>query len=153
SLRGIGAAVSIFARTSTEVFGLFVRGDLPLMKGELTFMSLISLLPGHHPGLGLFRVSQLLGYDNSQGTTVSLFGGMYGDFGVAGIVIGAFLLGAVLGRLEQKSSQNDGLMAIFYGIILAYYINMIYGGQFLDASLLWKLWVAMVAVAYCRTGR
>ncbi len=152
-LRSVAAALSIFARTSIETFGLFVQGFLPKLHGEVSFMSIISLLPGKHPGLGLFRISQMLGYDAQAGTTVSLFGGMYADFGLAGVVTAAPLVGLLLGALERRAQQGDGLVGVYYGVALAYYINMTYGGQLLDASLLWKLWLAGIAVRYCRHGR
>jgi oligosaccharide repeat unit polymerase len=153
NLRSTAAALSIFARTSIETFGLFVQGFLPKLHGEVSFMSIISLLPGKHPGLGLFRISQMLGYDAQAGTTVSLFGGMYADFGLAGIIVAAPLLGLLLGVLEQRAQEGDGLVGVYYAIALAYYINMTYGGQLLDASLLWKLWLGAILVRYCRHGR
>jgi len=150
--RAIAAGLSIFARTSIEVFGMFVAGTLKKLHGEIAFMSLISLLPGHHPGLGLFRISEMLGYDPQSGTTVSLIGGMYADFGVAGVLVASPLLGLALGYLEQRARGGDRLTGLFYAIALAYFFNMIYGGQLLDASLLWKLWLAVIAVRYCREG-
>jgi oligosaccharide repeat unit polymerase len=150
--RTIAAALSIFARTSVEVFGLFLRGDLPKLRGEIAFMSIIALLPGRQANLGLFHVSGLLGYETYQGTTVSLFGGMYADFGVLGIVLLSPLLGFVLGFGERRAETGDGLAGLPYAVLLSYYLNMIYGGQMLDVTLLWKLWIAMIVVRYIRTG-
>ena len=151
--RTILAALSIFARTSTEVFAMFVRGDLPKLHGEVAFMSIIALLPGKQSDLGLFHISQLLGYESFQGTTVSLFGGMYADFGVFGVLLLSPMLGWVLGFLERRSQTLDGLDGLYYGVVLSYYLNMIYGGQLLDVSLLWKLWLAAMVVRYVRTGQ
>ena len=150
--RTIGAALSIFARTSIEVFALFVRGDLPKLHGEIAFMSIIALLPGKQANLGLFHVSGLLGYDTFQGTTVSLFGGMYADFGVLGILLMAPVLGWVLGFAERRAETGDRLAALPYAVLLSYYLNMIYGGQMLDVTLLWKLWICWMALRYIRTG-
>jgi putative O-antigen polymerase len=151
--RSVAAALSIFARTSVETFGLFVQGFLPKLHGEVSLMSIISLLPGRHPGLGLFRISEMLGYNAQAGTTVSLFGGMYADFGLAGIIVAAPLVGLLLGVLERRAQEGDGLVGVYYAIALAYYINMTYGGQLLDVSLLWKLWLGAILVRYCRFGR
>ena len=153
TIRTVAAGTSIFARTSVEAFGLFVQGYLPHLHGEISFMSVISLLPGRHPGLGLFRVSQLLGYDPESGTTVSLFGGMYGDFGTPGVLIASPLVGFALGSLEALTKRADRLGGILYAVTLSYYFNMIYGGQLLDVTLLWKLWLALLAMHYCRTGK
>jgi hypothetical protein len=148
----IGAALSIFARTSVEVFGMFVAGSLHKLHGEIAAMSLISLLPGHHPGLGLFRISAMLGYDPQSGTTVSLIGGMYADFGLMGILVAAPLVGLLLGYLERRARRGDRLVGLYYAVVLAYYLNMIYGGQLLDVTLLWKLWLAIMAIRYVRNG-
>lgn len=150
--RAVGAALTIFARTSTEVFGLFVRGDVPKLHGEIAFMSILALLPGKQSDLGLFRVTRLLGYDSEGGTTVSLFGGMYADFGVAGIVLAAPLVGFVLGFLERKAQRRDRLVGLYYAIAFAYYVTMIYGGQLLDVTLLWRLWLALLILGYVRHG-
>ena len=152
-LRGVGGALSIFARTSIEVFALFVRGDLPRMHGEVTFMSVIAMLPGKQPDLGLFRITKLMGYEGDTGTTVSLLGGAYADFGAIGIVVAPALLGLAMGWLQGRSERGDRLDGLFYAIVLTYYIAMIYGGIWLDVSLLWKLWLAALAVRYVRTGR
>jgi oligosaccharide repeat unit polymerase len=150
--RTIAAALSIFARTSTEVFALFVNGSLPKLHGEIAFMSLIALLPGKQANLGLFHVSGLLGYETYQGTTVSLLGGMYADFGVLGILVLSPLLGFVLGYGERRAETGDGMAGLPYAVLLSYYLNMIYGGQVLDVTLLWKLWLSIMAVRYVRTG-
>lgn len=150
--RTIAAALSIFARTSVEVFALFVKSDLPKLHGEIAFMSLIALLPGKQANLGLFHVSGLLGYDTNQGTTVSLLGGMYADFGVLGILFLSPLLGFVLGYGERRAESGDGLAGLPYAVLLSYYLNMIYGGQILDVTLLWKLWLSIMVVRYVRTG-
>lgn len=152
AVRAIAAAVTIFARTSVEVFAMFVQGTLPKLHGEVALMSIISLLPGHHPGLGLFHVSALLGYDADSGTTVSLFGGMYADFGTLGVVAISPFLGWLLGYLERRSTVGNREFGLYYGIVLAYFINMIYGGQLLDVTLLWKLWLAVIALRFVRTG-
>lgn len=151
-LRSTAAALTIFARTSVEVFGMFVQGSLPKLHGEIALMSVISLLPGHHPGLGLFHVSALLGYDPVSGTTVSLFGGMFADFGVGGVLVLSPALGWLLGFLERRSEMGMREYGLYYGIVLAYYINMIYGGQLLDVTLLWKLWLASIFLSFVRTG-
>jgi hypothetical protein len=77
---------------------------------------------------------------------------MYGDFGVAGILLLAPLLGAALGYGERRARESDGLGGLFYGVTLSYYLNMIYGGQLLDATLLWKLWLCLLVVRCIRTG-
>lgn len=151
--RTMAVAVSIFARTSVEVFSMFVAGDLPLMRGEVALMSIASLLPGKQEVLGLFRISHLLGYDPTAGTTVSLFGGMYADFGMLGVVLLAPLVGLVLGYLEESRTVGDRLGSVYYAIALTYFINMLYGGQLMDVTLLWKLWIASVAIRYVRSGR
>ncbi len=150
--RTIVAALSIFARTSIEVFALFIRGDLPKLHGEIAFMSVIALLPGKQANLGLFRISGLLGYETYQGTTVSLLGGMYADFGVLGIIILSPLLGFVLGFGERRAVTRDGVAGLPYAVLLSYYLNMIYGGQMLDMTLLWKLWICLIVIRYVRTG-
>jgi hypothetical protein len=150
--RTMAVALSIFARTTVEVWAMFVAGDLPLLHGELALMSIASLLPGKQQTLGLFRISHLLGYDASAGTTVSLFGGMYGDFGMLGIVLLAPLVGLFLGSLEESRTAGDRLGSVYYAIALAYFVNMVYGGQLVDVTLLWKLWIASIALRFVRSG-
>ena len=48
--------------------------------------------------------------------------------------------------------ESDGLGGLYYGVTLSYYLNMIYGGQLLDATLLWKLWLCLLVVRCIRTG-
>jgi hypothetical protein len=149
----LAAAVTIFARTSIEIFALFVAGRLPKLGGEIALMSVIALLPGHQRELGLFRVTQMLGYEGATGTTISLFGGMYADFGIVGVVVESALIGAMLGFLDRRARMGDGLASVFYAISFTYYVATIYGGVLLDVTLLWKLWIAGLVVRYVRGGR
>jgi oligosaccharide repeat unit polymerase len=146
-------AVTLFCRTSTEVFiGLINQPGM--LHGEITFMSLISaILPGHHQDLGLYHVSSLLGYDRSVqgGTTVSLVGGLYLDFGIAGVLIGMLLLGVIFKYFFLRSENTNDINFIFiYSTIFSYYLSMIYGGQFLDTSLLYKILILIAIVNFTK---
>lgn len=151
-LTSLAAAVTIFARTAIEIFALFVTGKLPRMGGEVAFMSILAVLPGHQPELGLFRITRLMGYDGATGTTVSLFGGMYADFGLPGVIVESAMIGGLLGAFRQRAHEGDRLAGIYYAIAFTYYVATIYGGVLLDVTLLWKLWIAWLVVRYVRTG-
>jgi oligosaccharide repeat unit polymerase len=66
---------------------------VPYQHGYLSFGALSSLLPGHHESSDvLFR--RILGLDFiGFGQPATLLGPMYGDFGIAGIVVQMFGLG------------------------------------------------------------
>ena len=151
-LVGLAAATTIFARTSIEVFALFVSGQLPKLGGEVALMSVLAVLPGHQRELGLFRVTRLLGYEGATGTTISLFGGMYADFGVPGVLIESALVGGLLGYLGRGARGGDGLGGVYYAICFTYFVANIYGGVVLDVTLLWKLWIAALVVHWVRRG-
>jgi oligosaccharide repeat unit polymerase len=138
---------SVFCRTSFEAFSYFVEMGIQLY-GSITFMSFIQLLPGKQQYVGLYLVSELLGKNSLivGGTTVSLVGGIFIDFGLFGVVFLMFILGYILTYvyLYFKFLNSIFFMGLYF-ILLYYYIAMIYGGQFLDVSLFWKLliWLSL----------
>ena len=71
-------------------------------------MSLSVLLPGHHLGTSSF-ISLLMGRSNLEsGTTSSILGGPYLDFGIFGIAVFMFFVGLILTLLHTNlmHSQN-----------------------------------------------
>lgn len=141
-----------FCRTSFEALAYFVEKDIKLL-GTITFMTFIQLLPGKQHYVGLYLVSEILGKNSLVvgGTTVSLVGGLFIDFGIIGMIMGMFTLGYILKAIYERFQRCDSFLYMgIYAITLFYYIAMIYGGQFLDASLFWKLivWMSLYYFLY-----
>jgi oligosaccharide repeat unit polymerase len=133
----------IFCRTSFEAFAYFVELNKHLY-GSISFMSFIQLLPGKQAFVGLYLVSELMGKNSSLvgGTTVSLVGGLFIDFGIIGVIVGMLVLGFYLKLIYEKFIHlNSVLYGGIYAISLFYYLAMIYGGQYLDVSLIWKIFI------------
>ncbi len=146
----------IFMISPVEAFSYLATHNI-YMYGEITFMSFIQMLPGRQHEIGLYKVSEILGKSSLivGGTTVTLIGGLYIDFSWPGVIVGMGLLGFVLAYLYRRivisgySLQAVGL----YMIILVYYFAMCYGGQFLDVSLFWKIFIWTVFSTFIHWGR
>ena len=81
--------------TFQEVTRLIPR-TIPYQNGQLTFDPLRTLLPGHHEMSDMF-FKQILGSDFvGGGQPATLLGPLYGDFGLYGISIGMFIVGAIV---------------------------------------------------------
>lgn len=141
-LQMLFAGLAVFARTSIESFAVLVTLGGGVFKGEISLMSFYALAPGRQSEYGLYHMTRLLGGDPafSGGSTVSLVGGLYGDFGFLGILIGMLWLGALLQWLNQTAKKSQSFeMILIYGVCVSYYLNMIYGGQFIDTSIVYRL--------------
>jgi len=138
------AGLAVFARTSIEAFAYLVTLGGGTFRGEISLMSFYAMAPGKQDGYGLYHMTRLLGGDPSVsgGSTVSLVGGLYGDFGIVGVLLGMMCLGAALKILNRIAISSGSLeVIILYAVCVSYYLNMIYGGQFIDTSLVYRLLV------------
>jgi oligosaccharide repeat unit polymerase len=87
--------------TLQEVIRVIPR-TVPYQNGVLTFDALRTLLPGHHEMSDMF-FKQILDSDFvGGGQPATLLGPLYGDFGIAGIVLGMFLAGVAVARTHAR---------------------------------------------------
>lgn len=110
---------------------------VPYQNGYLSFGALASILPGHHISSDMF-FRQILGLNFlGFGQPATLLGPMYGDFGVAGIAVQMFGLGAfctwAYSRMLRKVTAFRVLMYAWltqvvlysiYGALLAYFTDI-----------------------------
>jgi oligosaccharide repeat unit polymerase len=155
ALEALLKGFTIFMISPVQAFSYLATHDIH-MYGSISFMSFIQALPGKQHEVGLYAVSELLGKDSHivGGTTVTLIGGLYTDFGWIGLIIGMGFLGFILSYLYKRVISDGSLYTVgLYMIVLVYYFAMSYGGQFLDVSLVWKILLWIAFNTYIKWGR
>ena len=97
--------------TLQEVIRVIPR-TIPYQNGMLSFDALRTLLPGHHEMSDMF-FKQILGSDFvGGGQPATLLGPLYGDFGLAGIVVGMFAVGVVVAKTHSWMLANPTVFRV-----------------------------------------
>lgn len=103
-----------------ETIGLFQKiiNTVPkyvgYTKGELLFSDFMTILPGKQIAGGFLLKKILIGGDPdpSSGLTPSALGGLYLDFGLAGILAGFLIMGAVTAYFYKSYKINTGVVSV-----------------------------------------
>jgi oligosaccharide repeat unit polymerase len=115
-----------------------IPSEVPYQHGYLTFGALLQILPGHHESSDLFfkriLASDFLG-GGQPGTVLAPF---YGDFGLAGILIGMFLFGAFSSKVYGWMGKNPTLFRVLvYSWIVQTAVLSLYGALVTYIITLW----------------
>jgi oligosaccharide repeat unit polymerase len=106
--------------------------------GYLTFGAIFQVLPGHHESSDEF-FKRILGSDfQGGGQPGTLLGPFYGDFGVAGIVIGMFLFGVFSVKVHAWMREDPTLFRVLlYSWFTQTALFALYGDLFTYIITLW----------------
>ena len=96
---------------------------------------------------GALFMQRLVGFQFAGGATPpSAVGVLWVYFGFTGVVIGGFLLGAVLGRLRLEAFA-DPIAALLYGLVLFYWFDFLRNGDIvLGLKLLFRYGAAILVL-------
>jgi len=110
---------------------------VPYQLGALTFGAFKTFLPGHHDMSDVF-FKNMLGSDFvGGGQPATLLGPLYGDFGVAGILLGMIAFGLIAASAYRRMVQNRSLInVIIYAWILQTGFMGLFGSLFTYISTL-----------------
>lgn len=111
---------------------------VPYQHGVLTFGALATLLPGRHEMADMF-FKRILGNDfiggGQPGTLLAPF---YGDFGLLGILLGMFLLGALTGKVYSWMCSGQTVFRILiYAWVMHITLLSLFGAIFPYIHIIW----------------
>ncbi len=127
------AQVSLLGVTFQDVIDK-IPDQLPFFNGMVIPITLSTYLPGHQAPPGAI-LKEMGGINFTGGqANLTLLGDFYADFGVAGIVIGMFLLGSVVSLLYRRLCRTKKIsLLILYTYVLYSLIVGLPGGLFSQA--------------------
>lgn len=123
-----------------------IPGQVPFQHGNITFMPLQSVLPGHHYMSDMF-FKNLLGNDfDGAGRPATVLGPFYADFGAAGIFAGMLAWGIVMTKLyEWMLRDRTAFSTMIYAWATQAGLFGMFGGMFifLGTLLIPMSWVVL----------
>jgi oligosaccharide repeat unit polymerase len=131
----------LYVRQPVETFQQVtevIPRTIPYQRGLLTFGALRTLLPGHHEMSDMF-FKQILGSDFvGGGQPATVLGPLYGDFGVAGILLGMFTVGAVVAQSYKWMRRNPTLFRVLiYAWVMQTLLFSLFGAIFPYITTVW----------------
>jgi len=123
--------------TLQDVFRVIPR-NIPYQNGMLTFDALRTLLPGHHEMSDMF-FKQILGSDFvGGGQPATLLGPLYGDFGLAGIILGMIATGIIVARTHHwMLNQPTVFRVLVYAWLMQTVLFSLFGALIPYITTLW----------------
>src|SRR4029077_5460484 len=113
-------------------------GAEPFQHGMALFNGAFGILPGHQPVIGAFVSQTLLRQpEGSPGLPPTILGGFYIDFGIAGIVVGMFLVGLMTQFLHWRMLARPTVWSTF--LYAYWYFNLFVAlyGDFIANDFIW----------------
>lgn len=146
------APVVLGVRAGPAAFGeilAVVPSEVPFQGGRFLLSPLVSFLPGHQEWAPAF-IQRVLRHDfPGFGEPATLFGSFYLDFGVPGVLAGAFLTGLAWRLLRRRFDERRDL---FHAILLAlagvFILFSLYGDLYgFSFFFLWNAGICFTVIA------
>jgi oligosaccharide repeat unit polymerase len=131
----------LYVRQPVETFQQVtevIPRTIPYQRGLLTFGALRTLLPGHHEMSDMF-FKQILGSDFvGGGQPATVLGPLYGDFGLTGILLGMFTVGAIVAQAYKWMRRNPTLFRVLiYAWVMQTLLFSLFGAIFPYITTVW----------------
>lgn len=141
-----------------------VPTDIPFQDGKFFLGDVLTLLPGKQLQPGYWVTTNIMersaiaytasGVDIGPGSVPpSIVGGLWIDGGVPAVLIGCFLLGALLQWLYGRAlSGRQPWVVVLYGLVLAFALLSLYSFLYLKLTEMYVWLLVVIALLPLRSG-
>lgn len=130
-----------------------IPARIPFQMGRFTTYGLYSILPGHQENMGEFQ-NRIWGWERYSGSVSTYLGPFYVDFGLAGVVIGSFLIGVLAMFLYNRMLSRPSPYTVLLYSYMAYCLMfMTFSNPFTWTLTYWDIIVFALINVYAKKGK